>query len=160
MHRTQMFNEQTSRKITLLETQYRVELHEKEAEIQRLKNDELEKTITELETATHKLEEMQRRIVRMEQENLAMALAMSAVDSIRAPYNDLRRCCTELGGMLAPDAVEAYQRIERIEQSLDRISNILTRIKHVDVSLKKLYSDNTQMFDIHGCDDDVKDTER
>jgi tetratricopeptide (TPR) repeat protein len=145
-----MFSQESSKRVAELETRYKVDLKEKEAEIYRLKKEELEKAIIQLREAYAELERTQSEILRVEQRNAALALAVQTNEDMNQPLMVIKGSCELLRLQTAQFLSDKQLKyFDRMASSIERIESILNKIKHVDPTATQEYAAEAKMFDIH-----------
>jgi tetratricopeptide (TPR) repeat protein len=145
-----MFNQESSKRVAELETRYKVDLKEKEAEIYRLKKQDLEKALSQVMEAYSELERTQSEMLRVEQRNTALALAVRTNEDMNQPLMVIKGSCELLKIQTKNFLTEKQEKyFTRMFSSIERIESILTKIQQIDPTATQEYAAEAKMFDIH-----------
>jgi tetratricopeptide (TPR) repeat protein len=128
-----IYNEESNVKITEMQSLYELELKKKEAEIIRIKTEELQVAKDETERAFQKLREAQRGLIDIEKRNMALVMAVTANHEINQPLMIIKGNLELLEFTLADHMSGTIQKhFERINESIDRMEEILIRYDSIE----------------------------
>ncbi len=144
-----LFSEENQLKIAKLESIYKVEIKQKEAEIFRLKTEELQKAVNEAETAYKKLEEMQEQMISIEKKNAVLAMAVTANHEINQPLMIIR-AAKDLLQINLEDCVTCkdIKLFQKMDNAIQRIQSILSSFSELDNLSFIAYDKNTKMLNL------------
>ncbi len=158
----EIFHEQLGNKIAELETKFDTEKKEKEKEIYRLKNielaqknDEIHQQKVEIENTLHKLQIAQQEIIDLERKASAMAMAVTANHEINQPLMVIQGNMDMLQMSLDTESMDSHNRqyFKKIDESINRIRDILDKFKNRIPARFTAYSSDTEMVEF---DEDSK----
>lgn len=145
-----IFNQKTNRKVSEIQVQYEARIAEKERELLRIRQEELENVMQQLKEAREQLTEKQAELIRIEKKNASMKFAVETKDLIHKPVKALSEGIGQLQESLREKGNGNHQPLlERMNIAVDRIHRILDRITRIDPEQPVRYSESTLMFDIH-----------
>jgi len=121
---------------------------EKEKLINRLKN-----VVQELNTAYNRLDQTQNELIKMEQKNLALAMAVTANHEINQPLMVIKGNLDLLQlniHKLPKEESEKY--FQRMNTAISRIEAILKKLREIENPIFKEYTEKTIMVDLELTD--------
>jgi tetratricopeptide (TPR) repeat protein len=128
-----IYNEESNVKLSEMQTLYELELKKKEAEIIRIRTEELQTAKDEAERAFQKLREAQRSLIDMEKKNLELVMAVTANHEINQPLMILKGNLELLEATLGDKMTDALQKnFTRVNESIDRMEEILVRYDTIE----------------------------
>ncbi|MCD4828355.1 MAG: tetratricopeptide repeat protein [Candidatus Cloacimonetes bacterium] len=136
-----IFNEEKSKAIAEMQTKYETVQKEKEAELLRQKNEELENSY-------YILQDTQNELIRLEKRNSALALAVTAHHELNQPLMVMKGNL-DMFHLETPEdklTVKQIHYLNRIEQSFTRMTQILNKFKTSTHLTFDNYAKNTPMI--------------
>ena len=102
----------------------------------------------DLEYSYQKLSETQNEIIELEKKNSVLAMAITANHEINQPLMVIKGNIEMLEIQLASIESKHQKYLNRIHQSVERISDILERFKNINKVKVKDYAENNDMIDL------------
>ncbi len=148
-----LFNETTQLQIAKMQSIYDVELKKKEAEILRLKTEELKEAVRDAEIAYKKLEEVQSDMIKMEKKNAVLAMAVTANHEINQPLMIIKGA-KDLLEMNLEECLsdKDHNLLKKMDKAILRIQEILNKFSSVNKLSFITYASNTEMLNINAQD--------
>ena len=141
----QLFNTRLSDQVARLQVQFEMERNERETQMYRQRNQELENKNHALEEAYQRLQDAQDEIRQLERRNSVYAMAVTANHEINQPLMVIHGNLEMLERELDSTNENKMRHFRRVQEGLRRIEELLLKFKHIEYMRMGEYSSQTPM---------------